>query len=131
MPELSHVAIGVSHQIGHYSDGVRIPAGYDQIVVSGTPGVTAVGSVPEDFTAEATQAWQNVGNILAKAGADLSDIVAVRQWLTRVDLIEEYVKVRSKFLTHEPTFMLGVVDALVWPTIRVEIEVVAAVPAPD
>ena len=32
-------------------------------------------------------------------------------------------------ITHEPAFMLMVVDALVWPSIHVEIEVVAVVKA--
>jgi hypothetical protein len=30
-------------------------------------------------------------------------------------------------ITHEPAFMLVVVDALVWPSIHVEIEAVAVV----
>ena len=30
---------GFSHQIGRYSDAIRVPADYDQIVVSGTPGL--------------------------------------------------------------------------------------------
>jgi hypothetical protein len=29
---------GVAHKIGRYSDAVRVPAGYEQIVTSGTPG---------------------------------------------------------------------------------------------
>jgi hypothetical protein len=32
---------------------------------------------------------------------------------------------------HEPTFMLGVLSGLVWPQIRVEIEVTAVRPAHD
>jgi 2-iminobutanoate/2-iminopropanoate deaminase len=36
---------GMARQIGHYADAVRIPAGYDQIVVSGTSGLTADGSL--------------------------------------------------------------------------------------
>ena len=33
--------------------------------------------------------------------------------------------VRSEVIKHEPTFMLGVLSGLVWPQIRVEIEVTA------
>jgi len=29
---------GVAHQIGHYADAVRVPSGYDQILVSRHPG---------------------------------------------------------------------------------------------
>ena len=28
---------GIARQIGHYSDAVRVPAGYDQVIVSGRP----------------------------------------------------------------------------------------------
>lgn len=120
---------GVAHQIGHYADAVRVPAGYDQIVVSGTPGLTPDGALPGTFTEEATQAWKNVAAILERAGAKLSDIVVVRQWLISADDLKAYVAVRSEFVKHEPAFMLAVVPGLVRPEIRVEIEVVAAVPA--
>jgi hypothetical protein len=38
---------GVAHQIGRYSDAVRVPAGCDQILVSGTPGLAPDGSLAE------------------------------------------------------------------------------------
>jgi 2-iminobutanoate/2-iminopropanoate deaminase len=120
---------GVAHQIGHYADAVRVPAGYDQIVVSGTPGLADNGTVAADMTGQATQAWRNVEKILAQAGAALSDIVLVRQWLVKPSDIPAYVAVRSTVLSHEPAFMLGVIPGLIRPDILVEIEVVAAVPS--
>ena len=59
---------GISHQIGRYSDAIRVPAGqgHDQIIVSGTPGLDENGAIPADFADEARQAWQNIGAILAK-----------------------------------------------------------------
>jgi 2-iminobutanoate/2-iminopropanoate deaminase len=62
---------------------------------------------------------------LAKAGAALSDAVSVRQWLLDPNDIAVYSAVRGQILSHEPTSMLAVIPALVWPTIRVEIEVLA------
>ena len=38
-------------------------------------------------------------------------------------------RTRSEVIKHEPTFMLGVLSGLVWPQIRVEIEVTAVRPA--
>lgn len=70
---------GIAHQVGHYADAVRVPAGYDQILVSGTPGLTAEGSLPGDITGQSTVAWQNVSAILERAGAGLADIVSIRQ----------------------------------------------------
>ena len=31
------INIGVSHQIRHYADAIRVPAGYEQIIASGPP----------------------------------------------------------------------------------------------
>lgn len=120
---------GVARQIGRYADAVRVPAGYDQIAVSGTPGLAPDGSLAGDITGQATQAWQNVENILNRAGASLTDIVSIRQWLTDAADIRGYVEVRSKFIGYEPTNMLGVIPGLVRPDFLVEIEAVAAVPA--
>jgi hypothetical protein len=39
------------------------------------------------------------------------------------------VAVRSEFVKHEPASFLGVIPALVWPNLKVEIEVIAAVAA--
>lgn len=82
---------GFSHQIGRYSDAIRVPAGYDQLIVSGTPGLDDNGAIPADFAHEARQAWRNVAAILDKAGASVADIVSVRQYLTRQEDIETSV----------------------------------------
>lgn len=120
---------GIAHQIGRYADAYRVPAGWETIFVSGTPGLDDQGDVPADFAAEARQAWRNVEAALNQAGAQLSDIVSVRQWLTNAADIPAYVAVRREVIQHEPAFMLGVIDALVWPNLRIEIEVTAARPA--
>jgi enamine deaminase RidA (YjgF/YER057c/UK114 family) len=116
---------GIAAHIGKYADAVRIPPGAEVIYTSGTPGLRRDGTLPEDFTEEATQAWRNVEDALARAGAGLSDIVSVRQWLTDAADIPVYAAVRSSVIKHKPAFMLAVVPALVWPNIRVEVEVTA------
>jgi enamine deaminase RidA (YjgF/YER057c/UK114 family) len=118
---------GIARQIGHYADAIRVSAGYDQILVSGTPGLAPDGSLPRDMAGQATQAWQNIATTLNQAGASLRDIVSVRQWLTSAEDIRAYVEVRGRFVTHEPTFMLGIIPGLVRPDFLIEIEVVAAV----
>jgi 2-iminobutanoate/2-iminopropanoate deaminase len=118
---------GFSHQIGRYSDAIRVPSEYDQIVVSGTPGLDENGNIPADFADEARQAWRNVTAILEKAGASVSDIVSIRQYLTREEDIKTYVAVQKDVITHEPVAMLLVAPAMVWPEIHVEIEAVAFV----
>lgn len=119
---------GVAHQIGRYADAVLVPAGYQQIFVSGTPGLTSDGTLPGDVTEESRQAWRNVAEILARAGAQLTDIVSVRQWLTDAADIPAYVAVRSEFIKHEPASMLAVIAGLVRPEMRIEVEVIAVRP---
>lgn len=123
------ILTGVAGHIGNYADAVRVPAGVDLIHTSGTPGLRPDGTLPEDFSEEAAQAWRNVEEALARAGATLGDVISVRQWLTDAADIPAYGAVRSSVITHQPVFMLGVIPALVWPNIRVEIEVTAALPS--
>ena len=123
--EFESIATGVADHIGNYADAVRLPAGVDVIHTSGTPGLRSDGTLPEDFSEEAAQAWRNVEEALGRAGAKLSDIVSVRQWLIDAADIPAYAVVRSSVIKHRPAFMLGVIPALVWPNIRVEIEVTA------
>jgi 2-iminobutanoate/2-iminopropanoate deaminase len=123
--QFESISTGIAAHIGKYADAVRIPAGAEVIYTSGTPGLRPDGTLPEDFTEEVTQAWRNVEDALERAGAKLTDIVSVRQWLIDAADIPAYAKVRSAVIKHEPVFMLAVVPALVWPNIRVEVEVTA------
>jgi 2-iminobutanoate/2-iminopropanoate deaminase len=127
MTDIDVIETGIAAQIGSYADAVRIPAGYDQIVVAGTPGLRSDGTVPDDITGQSTEAWKNVEAILERAGASLTDIVGIRQWLTSAEDIPAYVAVRSLFVTHKSASMLAVIPALVRPGFVVEVEVVAAV----
>jgi 2-iminobutanoate/2-iminopropanoate deaminase len=126
--EFESILTGVANHIGNYADAVRVPPGFDVIYTSGTPGLLADGTLPEDFTDEATQAWHNIEAALNRAGAALTDIVSVRQWLTDAADIPAYAEVRKSIIHHQPVFMLGVIPSLVWPNIRIEIEVTAIRP---
>jgi enamine deaminase RidA (YjgF/YER057c/UK114 family) len=112
------ISTGVAAHIGEYADAVRIPSGAEVIYTSGTAGLRPDGTLPEDFAEEVAQAWRNVEGALGRAGAALTDIVSVRQWLTDAADIPAYAAVRSQVIKHEPVFMLAVIPALVWPDIR-------------
>ena len=55
------INIGASRLIGHYADAIRVPAGYEQIITSGRPGLTAERELPGNVTEQARQPWQNAG----------------------------------------------------------------------
>lgn len=125
---LSTIDQGIATQIGHYADAVVIPAGYDQILVSGTPGLDQDGELPTDVTGQSEQAWENVIRVLDAAGADLSNIVFVREWLVNESDVDDYVAVRARYITHRPGSMLVVVPALARPRFLVQLEIIAARP---
>jgi 2-iminobutanoate/2-iminopropanoate deaminase len=126
--EAEVILTGVAAHIGNYADAVRVPAAAELIYTSGTPGLRPDGTLPQDFSEEAAQAWRNVEEALNRAGAALVDIISVRQWLTDAADIPDYAAVRKSVIHHQPVFMLGVIPGLVWRGMRVEIEVIAVRP---
>ncbi|OBJ06446.1 RidA family protein [Mycobacterium colombiense] len=129
MTTITRIRTGVADHIGKYADALVVSSGGTQIFVSGTPGVREDGTVPEDFTDEARQCWANVENALGKAGAKLTDIVYMRQWVTSRDNASAYLAVSKEIIRHEPAAMFSIIDGLVWPNIRIEVEVIAILPA--
>jgi 2-iminobutanoate/2-iminopropanoate deaminase len=130
MTTITPIYTGVAAHIGKYADAVAISGGGGtQIFVSGTPGLCEDGTLPEDFADEARQCWANVETALGKAGATLTDIVYMRQWVTSRDNASAYLAVSKEVIRHHPAAMFSIIDGLVWPNIRVEVEVTAVVPA--
>ena len=119
--------IGVATHIGAYSDAVEVAPGLRWLALSGTPGMTPDGTIPESFEEQATLAWSNVVAALEKAGFGVDDLVKITQYLTSAGDIPAHAAIRSQFLgTARPASMLMVVSALPWPQISIEVEAWAA-----
>lgn len=119
--------VGIATKIGAYSDAVEVPKGARWLITAGTPGLSLEGVLPDDFETQATLAWENVIRILDKGGMTTSDIVKVTQYLIRRSDLEAYRPIRSKYLGElRPASMLSFVHELIWPTVLIEIEVIAA-----
>ncbi|UUU21772.1 RidA family protein [Streptomyces sp. DSM 40750] len=74
--------------------------------------------------------FETLTALLAAHGATLADVISIRTYLTDISRLEEYGSVRREFLTGTPpTSMTFEVPRLFRPEARIEIEVVAAVPA--
>jgi enamine deaminase RidA (YjgF/YER057c/UK114 family) len=82
MNRLQTIDQGIATKIGYYADAIVIPAGYQQVLVSATPGIDQDGEVADDATGQSEQAWENVTRVLEAAGATVGDIVFTRLWLT-------------------------------------------------
>lgn len=121
--------IGVAKQIGKYSDAVEVPVSGRLLLLSGTPGLTSDGHLPETFEAQAEQAWKNVLALLERAGMGVEHMVKVSTSLVRSEDIPRYTPIRTKYLAgHLPASMLTVVPALVRPEFLIEVEVFAVGP---
>jgi 2-iminobutanoate/2-iminopropanoate deaminase len=119
--------IGVAAHIGAYSDAVEAAPGCRWLALSGTPGMTSDGTIPDNFDDEATQAWTNVCAALAQASFGVDDLVKITQYLTNADDIVAHGAIRARFLgSARPASMLVVVPALVWPQMTIEVEAWAA-----
>jgi 2-iminobutanoate/2-iminopropanoate deaminase len=86
-------------RLRRHAEEMLIPSGIDQVVVSGTLGVCPGGVLPHEFAEEARQVWRNVDEALECAGAKISDIVAVRSWLTNADDLDTYVGVLNECIS--------------------------------
>jgi 2-iminobutanoate/2-iminopropanoate deaminase len=120
--------VGVATHIGQYSDAIESGPGR-MLFTSGTPGLTANGSLPESFEEQADQAWQNIIAILRQANMGPEHIVRVAQYLIRAEDLPRYKPIRAKYLgDNRPAFMLSLVSGLIWPNVLIEIEVTAVAP---
>jgi enamine deaminase RidA (YjgF/YER057c/UK114 family) len=122
--------IGVASRIGKYSDAVEAPGTGRMLFLSGTPGLTPDGTLPESFEEQAEQAWKNVVALLERAGMGPEHLVKVSQYLIHAEDLPKYPPIRAKYLgDNRPASMLVIVPGLVWPNILIEIEAYAVAPS--
>jgi 2-iminobutanoate/2-iminopropanoate deaminase len=118
---------GLAEPISHYTDAVR--AG-DLLFVSGCVPVDRDGNlVPGDIVEQTRCVFENVGAVLAAAGAGFADVVKVTVFLTDVDDRQAVNTVRQQvFGDVRPASTLVEVSRLAIPGARIEVEAVALVP---
>jgi enamine deaminase RidA (YjgF/YER057c/UK114 family) len=83
-----------------------------------------------DPAAQAQRAMENVGTLLAEAGARLEDICRITVYLTDIRFREDVYRVIGRYLKGVFPVSTGlVVDALARPEWLVEVEATAVIPA--
>jgi enamine deaminase RidA (YjgF/YER057c/UK114 family) len=117
--------------IGMYSNLSR--AG-DLLFVAGQVGLRADGELAgEGLEAQAEQAFENIATLLASEGASLRDVVKFTTYLVSAGEIEAFFALRERLFPdlfpdgEYPPNTLLVVDRLVRPELRVEVEAIARV----
>ena len=119
---------GQAEPISHYTDAVR--AG-ELIFVSGCVPVDGEGRLVggDDVVAQARQVFENIGAVLAAAGAGFEDVAKVTVYLTDIDDRPRVNPVRQEFFgTARPASTLVEVPRLAIPGAKIEVEAVALAP---
>ena len=116
---------GQPEPVSHYCHATR--AG-DRIWVSGTVGIAADGSIPEDAVDQFRLALANLDAVLRAAGGAPENVTKVTVFLTDISDRARINPLRQTYFgEHRPASTLVEVSALVLPELKVEIEAEAAV----
>ena len=96
----------------------------DEIHVSGTTGYDYAHMTMPDNVAEQTRnVYATVAEVLKEAGAELSDVVRLRTYVTDAAFCEPVLAVQGEtFGAIRPAATIIVVSALLKPEMKVEIE---------
>ena len=127
MPAITRLMLkGQPQPVSHYCHVVR--AG-NHIWVSGTVGVAADGSTPEDVVEQFDLALHNLDACLKAAGGGPEHVVKVMVFLTNIDDRTRINPARQRYFgEHRPASTLVEVSKLVLPILKVEIEAHAVLP---
>ncbi|MEM9205400.1 MAG: RidA family protein [Pseudomonadota bacterium] len=105
----------------HYAPGILIG---DTLYLSGQVGRDENLNVVEGVEEQFTQAFENVGKVLAAAGATFDDVVELETWFTEsmADL-KTFLAVKDRYFTKRyPTWTGFAVNGFSMPGILVEIK---------
>jgi enamine deaminase RidA (YjgF/YER057c/UK114 family) len=121
--------------LGAYSVGMSVNAGR-LVYVAGQVGVDTGGSLvgPGDAAAQTRQVLENIGHVLAAAGAGFSNVVEFTTYVVGRGSVQGFIDGRNQVFPDifpggdYPPNTLLVVDGLVREEFLVEIKAVAALP---
>ena len=97
----------------------------EQIYVTGTAPVDENGEcyAPGDAYAQARRCLEIIQNALSDLGADLSNVVRTRMYVTDISRWEEYGRAHALFFSQNPpTTTMVEVKSLIDPEMLIEIE---------
>jgi 2-iminobutanoate/2-iminopropanoate deaminase len=127
MPVVHHNPDGVFPPYRAYSHATEVRGESRLLFVSGLNGYRQDGTtMPESFEEQAELIWSHVGTILASAGMDLTNVVALRTYLSDPRYDEPNARMRVKYMGNNRPAATVVCCRLLDPKWKVEMEVIAA-----
>ncbi|HEY4040315.1 MAG TPA: RidA family protein [Rhodopila sp.] len=126
MPSIERLLLdGQPKPVSHY---YHVTKAGNLIWVSGTVGIRADGSIPDEVVEQFELAVANMDACLKAAGAGPEHVVKVTVYLTDVADRKKINPIRQRYFgPHRPASTLVEVSALVLPGLKVEIEAQAVV----
>ena len=104
----------------NYAHGVEVPPGARIIFCSGQLGIDAAGAVPEGAEDQARLAFRAIAAILEEAGLTLADVVRLNAFVSSVEHLGGYMRVRDEFVSNPPpASTLMVVSGFARPEFKV------------
>jgi enamine deaminase RidA (YjgF/YER057c/UK114 family) len=113
-----------------YSQGWRVERPAATVFLAGQGPVSPEGELvgEDDFEAQVRQTFENVQTVLEEAGASFDSLVKLTVYLTDIDRLRDYGRVRAELLPGPPPASTAVeVAALALPGMMVEVEGIAVV----
>lgn len=113
--------------LGLYAHGVEIPEDAKITFTAGQVGIDFDGNIPDDFAAQACNAWENCLAILEHNRLRISDVVKINHFITDAANLPAYNPIRAEYLgENRPASTLLIVAGLADPKFLIEVEMIAA-----
>ena len=115
--------------VANYKLATRLEGGR-LLYISGQVAWDASGNVvgPGDVRAQAQQVFRNLQNVLQAAGGDLSNLIKITTYITKIEDFPAVAEARAAVFQGElPASTLIVVKSLFHPDFLIEVEGVAAI----
>jgi 2-iminobutanoate/2-iminopropanoate deaminase len=112
---------------GPWSNAIEVLPNARYLYTCGLVGVRADGTMEEGIAAQAVRIFENIQILLQEARMDMSHIVKIVSYLVDVAEQPEYARARNPYLgAARPAMTMLGVSELAHPTLRVEVEMIAA-----
>lgn len=123
----AHNPPAVAGPFATYAHGLEVEGPVRFLFGAGQTGVASDGSVGEGIVEQSELVWQNIREVLASAGMEISDIVQLNMLLLNRDDFAGAISVRDAALgIHRPASTLMYVAGLARPEWLIEIDYIAA-----
>lgn len=114
--------------VGNYSHVTIVPRNAQLYTFSGQIGADSEGNLPDSYTEQIENTFNNIKELLQSQNLDADDIIKVNIWaIQEIDWENVFDPLWDKFFGEKyPSMTIAYISALGLPEIQIEIEILAA-----